>query len=228
MQKYYKTELHTHTNPVSPCSEIEPKRLVDIYKQNGYDSVVLTNHFNTGLKGETDEEKVKWYLEDYYKCLEAGKQVGLNIILGAEIKFTENKNEYLVYGICSEDLPQIYGMLTYGIDRFYSEYKNDKNIIIQAHPFRDGMELAKNESLDGIEVFNVHPHHNSRIGFAAKYARENNMIATCGNDFHHPGHECLCAMLTHKPLTDSYEVAEVLKSRDYKMAISDYIVDLAK
>ena len=226
MKKYYKTELHVHSSPVSACSEIEPERLVNLYKENGYDSVVLTNHFTVHLNGETVEDKVKWYLEDYYKCCKEGENVGLNVILGAEIRFTENINDYLIFGICPEELPDIYSMLSYGIDRFYSEYKNEENIIIQAHPFRDGMTKVKRESLDGIEVFNMHPHHNSRIGFAAKYAKENNLIATCGSDFHHPGHECLCGILTKHELKTSYDVAKLLKSGKYSMSVGGYKVSL--
>ena len=226
MERYYKTELHAHTKPVSSCSDIEAKKLVQIYKENGYDSVVRSNHFTTYMQGESVEEKIKWYLEDYYNCCEEGARIGLNVILGAEIRFTQNNNDYLIFGICTEDLFEIYKMLPYGIDRFYCEYKNEKNIIIQAHPFRDGMERVKPESLDGIEVFNVHPNHNSRIGLAAKYAHENNMIATCGSDFHHHGQECLCGILTKEPLKNSYDVSNVLKGVDYNITIGNYLVNL--
>ena len=99
MEKYYKTELHAHTKPVSRCSDIDAKRLVEIYKEKGYDSIVLTNHFIVQLQGKTVEEKIKWYLEDYYKCVEAGKVLGLNIILGAELRFTENNNDYLIFTV---------------------------------------------------------------------------------------------------------------------------------
>ncbi len=223
MKNYYKTELHAHTKPASSCSDIEPKHLAEIYKENGYDSVVVTNHL---LYHTEDDAKgiVERYLEDYYKCCEAGKELGINVILGAELRFTENINDYLIYGICPDDLCDIYNMLPYGIDSFYREYKNDKNVIIQAHPFRDRMERAKAESLDGIEVFNMHPNHNSRIGFAAKYAREHNMIATCGSDFHHYGQECQCGILTQKPLESSYDVADVLKKREYTITIGGYTV----
>ncbi len=224
MKKHYKTELHTHTTPVSRCSDISPKQLVEIYKRHGYDSVVLTNHFTSALEGETVEEKVNRYLDDYYQCLEEGTKVGLNVVLGAEIKFTENKNEYLIYGINPDDLVDIYNRLTYGIDQFYREYKNAQNIIIQAHPFRDGMELVNPKSLDGVEVFNVHPHHNSRNGLAAKFANENGLIATCGNDFHHLGHECLCGILTEKPLKNSFDVAEVLKNREFIMSVGEFLI----
>ena len=187
MKKIYKTELHTHTSRASSCSEIGAKQLANIYKENGYDSVVLTNHFTTMLQGETLQDKINWYLEDYYECFEVGEHIGLNVILGAELRFTENNNDYLIFGITPEDLIEIYKMLPYGIESFYRQYKNEKNVIVQAHPFRNGMVSVTPKSLDGIEVFNLHPNHNSRIGLAAKYANENNMIATCGSDFHHHG-----------------------------------------
>ena len=226
MKQRYKTELHAHTSPVSGCSDIDAKKLVEIYKENGYDSVVITNHFTTKLNGENAAEKVKWYLQDYYNCCEQGALAGLNIILGAEIRFTENLNDYLIFGISLEDLIDIYKMLPYGIDAFYREWKNEKNIIIQAHPFRDGMQYVKPESLGGIEVFNMHPNHNSRIALAAKYAKKNNMIATCGSDFHHFGQECLCGILTKEPLKSSYDVCDVLKKQDYNMCIGDYLISL--
>lgn len=227
MSKCYKTELHAHTSPVSGCSDIEPTNLIEIYKEAGYDSVVIANHFiSQTLRGETVNDKVKWYLEDYYKCCEAGEKLNLNVILGAELRFTENNNDYLIFGICPEELSDIYELLPYGIDNFYKEYKKENNVIIQAHPFRDGMQSVNPESLDGIEVFNMHPNHNSRIGFAAKYARENNMIATCGSDFHHYGQDSLCALLTKKPLKSSYDVAKVLKSGKYSMSVSDFLIEI--
>ena len=225
--KLFKTELHTHSSPASSCADFEPRKVVELYKETGYDSLVLTNHFALGkLKGETTEDMINWYLEDYYKAGEEGGKLGLNIILGAELRFSENMNDYLIFGICPDDLFDIYNLLPYGIDNFYKEYKNDKNIIIQAHPFRDGMKEVNPESIDGIEVFNMHPGQNSKIGFAAKYACEKGMIITSGSDFHHEGHNSLCAILTKKELKDSYDVAKVLKQGKYKISISDLVIDI--
>lgn len=225
MRKFFKTELHAHTKPVSYCSDIEIKDLVRIYKENGYDSVVVTNHFTMDLQGETIEDKLKWYNEGYFKALEEGKKVGIKVIFGAEVRFTENFNDYLVYGICPEDMRKIYELLPYGIDIFYKEFKNDKNIIIQAHPFRNGMERANVNSLDGVEVFNMHPNHNSRVSLALKHAEDNGLIITCGSDFHHYGQECLCGILTEKSVADSYDLAEILKIGKYKISIGDYVLE---
>ena len=72
------------------------------------------------------------------------------------------------------------------------------------------MSSVNPKSLDGIEVFNLHPGHNARIGFAAKYARENDFIITCGSDYHHFGHEGMCAILTKEPILDSFGLVKVL------------------
>ena len=225
----YKTELHAHTKPISSCSEIPPEELVELYHNLGYESVAITNHFEYNVYGKKEDEnelknKIKTYIDGYYKVVEEGAKLGLNVILGAELRFMENSNDYLIYGIEPEELYEIANLLEIGIDAFYKKYKNDKNIIIQAHPFRDGMQPVNPESLDGIEVFNVHPGHNSRIGFAAKLAKEHNKIITCGTDYHHHGHEGLCGILTKEPITDSIRLAEILKNKDYIIDIGGYKV----
>lgn len=216
----FKTELHAHTTPASGCSEITPEHLIEVYKEKGYTSIALTNHF---IVDDADpQEKITKYLDDYYKTIEIGKKEGINIILGSEIRFSENYNDYLIYGIIPDDLYDINSLLDKGIDNFYKEYKNDKNIILQAHPFRNGIELANPESIDGIEAFNLHPGHNSRVGFAAQYARKHGFLITCGTDYHHFGHEGLCGILTKEPITDSHQLAQVLKNKDYIIDISGY------
>ena len=216
----FKTELHAHTTPASGCSEITPEHLIEVYKEKGYTSIALTNHF---IVDDADpHEKITKYLDDYYKTIEIGKKEGINIILGSEIRFSENYNDYLIYGIIPDDLYDINSLLDKGIDNFYKEYKNDKNIILQAHPFRNGIELANPESIDGIEAFNLHPGHNSRVGFAAQYARKHGFLITCGTDYHHFGHEGLCGILTKEPITDSHQLAQVLKNKDYIIDISGY------
>lgn len=214
----YKTELHAHTSPASGCSQITPEYMVEAYKGLGYTSVAITNHFIFDDFVPVDE-KVSRLLDDYKKTKEIGEKVGLNIILGAEIRFLENFNDYLIYGIEEDELYEIYSLLEFGIDNFYKVYKNDKNVIIQAHPFREVCTPANPESLDGIEAFNVHPGHNSQIAVAAKFAKEHNKIITVGTDFHHHGHEGLSAILTKEPIKTSHQLADVLKNRDYLIDI---------
>ena len=212
----YRIDAHCHTNPGSSCSEISPKMLIDIYKKNGVNAVCVTNHLSPEyfLKGK--EAALKNFMGDFNEAYEYGKKEGITVILGLEIRFTENSNDYLVYGIDEEFVEKACDYIDKGIEVFYKEMKNDKNIILQAHPFRNGMVLAKPQCLDGVETFNMHPNHNSRVAVASKYALEHkNFIVTAGTDFHHIGHEALGLTATKTLPKDSFEFAELLKSKDY-------------
>ena len=62
-------------------------------------------------------------IDKYYPGLSRGimQKQGINVILGAEIRFTENVNDYLIYGIDEDELITIYDMLDLGIKEFYKQ-----------------------------------------------------------------------------------------------------------
>lgn len=221
----YKTELHSHTFPVSPCSEVYAEGLIEAYKELGADSVVLTNHFTPNyIADRSKAEAIKEYTECFHDLKKCAQKSGMTAVFGVEIKFSENNNEYLVYGIREEDLEEIYEFVDKGLASFYNEFKNDRNLILQAHPFRNGMVLADLKRIDGIETFNMHPNHNSRVSLAISYAREHSLLVSGGTDFHHPGHQGCCLVRTKTKIEDSYDVADVLKSRDFVFDIFGNII----
>ena len=57
-------------------------------------------------------------------------------------------------------------------------------MIYQAHPFRVGIFPENPEYLDGIEVYNGNPRHDSRNEKAAEYAKYYNLKMLSGSDFH--------------------------------------------
>ena len=225
-EKYcYKTELHLHTSPASPCSEIPPESAVKYYADLGYHSIVVCNHFFPGMFHIDDKQKcIDTYLADYDLAMDAGQKYGVNVIFGCEIRFTENVNDYLLFGIDRDFLDFAYDNLSIGIVEFSKQFRNDDRLLIQAHPFRNGMTEVDPKYLDGIETFNMHPNHNSRVAIAAKYAKEHNLIPTVGTDFHHPGHQGLSALLTETELKSSQDIVKVLKSRDYLFEIGGCIL----
>lgn len=214
--KYY-TECHAHTNPVSRCSDISPERLVEIYEETNCTSLVLTNHFDPYWLQISKKDAVNDYLNAYEETRKYAEKNGkLNIILGMEIRFTENHNDYLVYGIDEKFVEKSYDYLDDTIEKFYKEMKNDENVILQAHPFRDGMVLADKNFIDGIETFNMHPSHNSRLPFACKYLKENKGFYTCGgSDFHHEGQQNSISLVSTFLPKDSFDMAKIIKSRDF-------------
>ena len=226
MEDYtYKTELHLHTSPASGCSEIPPEKAVEIYKNLGYHSIIVCNHFTPQMPYMEDKQKcLSTYLADYDKALEAGQKCGLNVILGCEIRFTEYNNDYLLFGMNRETLNLAYDHLDKGMETFSKAFRSSGRLLIQAHPFRNGMVQVDPGLLDGIETFNMHPNHNSRVALAAKYAKQHHLIPTVGTDYHHPGHEGLSALLTKTELKTSEDIVEVLKSRDYLFEIGGSIL----
>lgn len=221
----YRIELHAHTAEISPCSQITPEEMAETYSKKGYDAIVITNHFISELlQGETKEEKLNWYLKGYEDTKTAAEKFNLKVFLGAELRFTENHNDYLLYGTDRDILSACYDYLDKGLTAFRNEVKLPDSVFLQAHPFRNGMELCDPDLLDGIESFNMHPGHNSRIGIAIRYAAENNMVVkTAGSDFHHKdmGHEAVAALRTKTLPETSFDIAKILRSGDYILEIGE-------
>lgn len=221
----YKTELHLHTSPASGCSEVAPEVAVKLYADLGYHSVVVCNHFFSGMHFYGDKETcLKEYFADYERAVEAGEKYGVNVILGCEIRFTENENDYLLFGIDKNFIREAYDCLDMGIEAFSKHFRREDRLLVQAHPFRNGMTSVSLELLDGIEAFNMHPNHNSRVALAAKYAREHGLIPTVGSDFHHIGHEGISALLTKTEIKTSNDIVDVLNSGDYLFEIGGSIL----
>ena len=216
----YKIELHAHSSPVSPCSEFPPAELLRILHEERYDGVVITNHFYEKNKCMEAEDPVGVYLDDYYRCREAGEAYGMKVYLGAEYRFRENSNDYLVFGADEKMLRETYNRLDMTLADFYREYHSEKTLIIQAHPFRNGMIVQPGEVLDGIEAFNMHPNHNGRVAVAARHARTEELpIITVGTDLHHPGHQGVSALRARSLPENEEELVGLLRSRDYLFEI---------
>lgn len=217
----YQIELHAHTFPASGCSQIPPREMVETYKKLGYDAVTITNHF-VYQQNKTKEEYIDAFLNDFEQTQKYGEELGLKIYLGAEIRFTENNNDYLIFGVNKKMLSEIYDLLPLGIENFRKTYSMPQSVFVQAHPKRDGMQEIDSALLDGVEVFNMHPGHNSRVGLASLYAGENNVsIITAGSDFHHPNkkHEGVSALRASFLPCDSFELASILRQGDYLLEI---------
>ena len=218
----YRIELHAHTSPVSVCSEISPEDLVRIYSKKGFHGVVITNHFIPSLLSMSEDKAIDWYISDYEKAVAEAESYGIKIYLGAEIRFSENINDYLIYGVNREILKTCYRYLKGTVSSFREKVQLPDSVFLQAHPVRNGMEHCDPGILDGMECMNLHPNHNSRVGLATRYAYKNGLsIKTAGTDFHHPGQEALAALRTKQLPADSFEIARILKSGDYLFELGD-------
>ena len=218
----YQIELHAHTKPCSCCSEFLPRELVQIYAQRGFHGLVITNHFEPSKLQLGKQGARKALLQDYEDARIAAEAYGLRVYLGVEVRFEENFNDYLIYGVDESLLETIFDYIPKGVEAFRREVALPNSVFLQAHPFRQNMTACDPGLLDGIECMNLHPGHNSRVAVATQYAYEKNLkIKTAGTDCHHPGHQALTAMRVRNMPQSSYELAEILKSGDYVFQIGN-------
>lgn len=224
-----KLELHAHTSPVSPCGNFSPQDAVRKYKALGFDAIAITNHFTRKMfEAEhmlfEKQEIINFYLNDYYRAAEEGEKVGIKVILGSEIRFTDCNNDYLIFGLEEKDFDYIFDAALGDIKTFYREFSSPEHIIIQAHPFRNGQVVMPPDTVDAYEGVNLHACANSKIGLAVKMANERKMIYTAGTDFHDDGEEGIAAVRVAKVPENSKELAVMLKNNDFVIDLSSSIL----
>lgn len=218
-------ELHAHTSPASTCADFPPEEVVETFYSAGYDGIAITNHFYLKEKIMNKSTLLDIYKNDFLVAKETGEKLGIKVYLGAELRFRyENGNDYLLYGFSVDDLDDIYDYLDGDIRTFYREYMHDGLFLVQAHPFRDGIKRANPDFLDGVEAFNIHPHHNSNITYASLFAKAYNKIETIGTDYHHENHENLSATRMKTLPNNESELVSELKSGDFIYEISGHLM----
>lgn len=219
----FRIELHAHTSPASSCGRATPEEVVQAYKRIGFDAVTIDNHFVHQADEMGKKEYVDRFLDDFYRAEACGEKLGFKVYLAAEIRFTENVNDYLVFGVNRELLEEIYDLLPYGLKNFRKEFSMPQSLLVQAHPRRNGMEEVDPSLLDGVEIFNMHPNHNSRNGLTSAAVKADGFsIVTAGSDFHHPnqGHEGLSALRAKCLPEESFGLAALIKSGDYLLELA--------
>lgn len=220
----FRIETHAHTSPVSLCSQVPPRELIETYAKLGYHAVAVTNHFTAySFAAKSKEDGLSHYLNDYYEAKTWGEQYGIKVYLGLEVRFEkECINDYLLYGVDGDVASKVYDYLDTDLETFRRELKLENSVLIQAHPYRDNITRADPTLIDGVETFNMHPSHNGKIGLAVKFASENGIKTTiAGSDFHHPNqnHEGVGGIRAKYLPKDSFELAQLLKSGDYLLEV---------
>ena len=183
-----KAELHCHTREGSLCGKLPSSEVVALYQKAGYDALVITNHFNMenlDVFSGSYHDKVNQWLDGYRLAREAGERCGVKVIFGLEARNTVNFNDYLIYGITPEEILQCNNLCLMPLEEIKKVCASLNAVLIQAHPFRSWCTPAPAELLDGVEVINANPRHDSHNELAKEFADNNpQFIRIAGSDFH--------------------------------------------
>lgn len=219
----YKIETHLHTTYISHCGWLGSQALMKAYAAAGYSAICVTDHYNRDtfpyirLDLSAPGSKTDAFLEGFYRMKAEGEKYGITVYEGAELRFDESPNDYLLYGFHHELLADPEATMRMGLEAFAPKYRADGALLVQAHPFRGKCTPARADLIDGIEVLNLNPRHDSRNELAHAYAEEHGLIMTAGSDCHRPGDEGTSGILSETLPRDSFELAELLRSGKFEL-----------
>ena len=223
--KLYKYDLHVHTSSVSPCAHVAAEEVVKLYQQAGYQGVVITDHFCEqffeSLPASSWRDKVRQYLAGYLAAREAGEKLGVDVLHGIEIRLAGSANEYLVYGVTEEFLlahPQLYNLQ---LAELYQLTKANGMLLYQAHPFRPYIERADPKLLDGVEVFNGNPRHQSQNHLALAFADTHGLLKISGSDFHQVVDLGIGGVVLRDRAASSQDLVEILAADQIEQLITN-------
>ena len=225
----YLIELHAHTMPVSPCGQVSPEGLVKEYLEKGFSAVVITNHFYRGniYNRFTDaEDAADFYYGDYLATKKAAEGTGLKIIFGMEAVFLKSSGEHLLYGVNRDDIIKVFDHRNGTVTEYLNDMGDSRPLVIEAHPTRGGINFSPEGPFDGLEAYNLHLPADPEA--AVEYGRKHDLIITGSSDYHDPGYAGIASIMSKNVPSDSYEVAALLKSRDFFVQSGDIIFDPIK
>lgn len=215
MAKKYKYEMHLHTGETGRCAKVPAKEAVEDYVKIGYDGICVTNHLDKSMleemDGKNDEEKMTSWLSGYRLAKRhAEKFKDFDVILGAEIRLENSREEFLLYGIDGSILIELADMFFCSQKQLYEVGERVGFIVCQAHPFRNGQIPAKTKYIHGVEVYNSNPRHENRNERAFLFAEENNKIMISGSDYHQKEDVGGAGMIFPERILDSDQMAKAL------------------
>ena len=219
----YKIETHLHTNHVSKCGHLTAAEIVKGYAEAGYSALIVTDHYNRttfdflGIDPAAPGDKLTPFLDGYRRVREEAEKVGIRVFRGAELRFDECDNDYLFYGWLDDILAEPDAVFRMGIAGFAPMARAAGGLIIQAHPYRRSCTPAIARYLDGVEVLNRNPRHDSHNDRAEAYAQEYGLIRTSGSDCHRTEDIALGGIVTDYLPSDILSMTRLIRSRRFEL-----------
>ncbi len=187
------------------------------YHAAGYDGIVVTDHYTEGFFGDMPadtswRDKLDRYLTGWRAAMWDAGGVLHDRPAAWSCVFAGSNNDYLVYGATPALLEAHPALYTLSSEVFSRFAKENGLWWAQAHPFRPGLTRCPPSCLDGLEVFNGNPRHDSHNGLAAAYAEEHGLTAIAGSDYHELPDLSGTGVRFHSEVTDNRTLLEGLRS----------------
>ena len=196
--------------------------MVDRYVRNGFSGLVVTDHLHPEYLSRIDKDHdwnkvMDHYLSGYHASRKRGDEVGFQVILGAELRFPENDNDYLVYGIDEDWLRSNPYVCCMSAREFWQKF-HDQVLIIHAHPYRDGNTVVFEDAVHGTEIINGNPRHDNHNDLALDLARRHpGFFRLAGSDTHQAGDEARAGVILPEKPADSFAYKDLIEQRRFRL-----------
>jgi len=192
---------------------MDAETMIGLYIKAGYGGLCVTDHYDKGTflargcsswRGYADR-----FLAGYRKAKDCAP-AGFVVLLGAEIRLEGSFNDYLLYGVTEDFLYNNPSLYDYDMKSFHKLAHDNGILIFQAHPFRPMMTRQKPEYLDGVEVLNGNPRHDSRNDLAYEFAKKHKLAMSAGSDAHETEDVGRSGIMTKNKIKDLATLKSVL------------------
>lgn len=205
-------ELHAHTSQTSACSHISAEDLVASYQQAGYSGILITDHYVDYNYGNIEK-----FLAGYRAAKACGDKTGFKVYLGMELRMDYMLNDFILIGLTEEFLAEHSDLYQMPMEDLKRLLNSSGILIIQAHPFRDGMIRMNADQVNGFEVYNGAVWFENRNEKAEEYCEQLDGLPTSGSDCHRDFQMCrggiACSILPE----DAGALAEFISKKKYKI-----------
>lgn len=211
----FKTETHLHVSEISPCSHLTAREMIELYAKAGYSTVFVSDHLKSRFYEKypelTLEEKVDKFFYGYDMARKAGEELGVNVLISAELTYDYSPNHYLLYGFDKSFFYGLPDLFTMPKEDFYKYAKAHGVTVVQAHPYRDGKNTPDSpDIIDAIEAHNTNPRHDNFSEDCFAYADAHGLPTTGGSDSHRPEDIALGGVITDEEITTPEQYVELL------------------
>ena len=212
-------ETHLHTKESSGCGHVPAAQMVEEYLERGYAGIVVTDHLPDDTLPRFPNDWQKWidhYLMGYKAAKAAGDRLGLDVILGVELRFPADTSDFLLYGADEEFLRANPFLFNTNLKRFSRKY-GKQVLIAQAHPYRFPFPLYPRH-IHGVEIVNANERHDNSNDLALALTKKHkNLIQLAGSDAHRMEDIGRAALVLPQRVTNSHNLKQLLEGGHYQL-----------
>ena len=211
-------DFHAHSSGISWCCRIPCDKVLDEAKAHGIDGIFLTNHYQKYYVEDGDALAfAKRYTAESLLAKKYANEKGMRVFFGIEATMHRYQDAHILIIGVDESFPLEHPTLyDYTIEELSSFVHEKGALLVQAHPFRNGVNrLVDLKCIDGLEL-SCHPLYDGTYTQRLDgLAKDNGLFLTCGGDYHADTYRPHCGVYLPDELKTEKEVADFLRSTPF-------------